>query len=133
MGRGFILTNLVLQAVLIVTVLFALWLAKRRRLKRHCLVMRIAVAVQIVLIASIMGPRLGTLVPAFRSDPKILAEFLIHHILGLIVVLLFIFFNLVMSGVIDIKMRLRPFMWTAFGLWIIVLAMGIHLYYYIWR
>ncbi len=133
MGFGFIVANLVLQAVIFVTALAAMWLAKKRRLKRHCLVMRVAVGIQIVLVAAIMGPRLGVLLPAFSNDPKLYAEFLVHHVLGLIVVLLFAFFNLVMAGVIKFAHRLRPYMWTAFGAWVVVLALGGHLYYYVWR
>ena len=49
------------------------------------------------------------------------AEIIIHHTLGVIVILLFIFFNLVLTGVVTLRPRLRPFMWTALGLWLVSL------------
>ena len=112
--------------------LAAVCLARRRRLKRHCLVMRVTVGVEVVLIAALMAPSLAAYLRNWNGWAWFTAEIVIHHILGVIAVLLFIFFNLVTTRVVSIRWRLRPFMWTAFALWIVVLAMGIHLYWYIW-
>jgi hypothetical protein len=133
MTRGLALTNIILQVLLIVTAGVAFWLARRRRLKRHCLVMRIAVGVQIILIGALMAPSLGAYVSTWSGWSRFTAEIVVHHTLGAIVVLLFIFFNLVMTGVVKYRGRLRPFMWTALVLWLASLGMGVHLYWYIWR
>jgi hypothetical protein len=133
MTRGLALTNVVIQVLLIVAAGVAFWLARSRRLKRHCLVMRIAVGVQIVLIGALMAPSLGAYVSNWNGWSRFTAEIIIHHTLGAIVVLLFIFVNLVMTGVIKYRGRLRPFMWTALVLWLASLGMGVHLYWYIWR
>ena len=133
MNPGWALTNTILQVVLIVMTLGAVWLARKRRLKRHCLVMRITIGVQIVLVAALMAPSLATYIRYWAGWSWFTAEIVIHHTLGVIVILLFIYFNLYMTGVVKVRARLRPYMWTAFGLWLIVLGMGLHLYWHIWR
>jgi hypothetical protein len=133
MTRGLALTNTILQVLLIMMAGVAFWLARRRRLKRHCLVMRIAIGVQIVLIGALMAPSLSAYVGKWSGWSRFTAEIIIHHTLGVIVVLFFIFFNLVLTGVIKYRRRLRPLMWTALVLWLTSLGMGVHLYWYIWR
>ena len=133
MTHGLALTNLILQVLLIATAGVAFWLARRRRLKRHCLVMRIAIGVQIILIGALMAPSLSAYVSNWSGWSRFTAEIIIHHTFGVIVVVLFIFFNLVMTGVVKYRGRLRPFMWTALVLWLASLGMGLHLYWYIWR
>jgi hypothetical protein len=133
MSRGLALTNLILQILLIATAGVAFWLARRRRLGRHCLVMRIAIGVQIILVGALMAPRLSVFLSNWSGWSRFTAEIIIHHTFGVIVVVLFIFFNLVMTGVVKYRGRLRPFMWTALVLWLASLGMGLHLYWYIWR
>ena len=133
MTRGLALTNVIIQCVLIVMAAAAYWLARRRRLKRHCLVMRIAVGVQIVLIAVLMVPSLAAYLRHWDGWSRFTAEIVIHHTLGAIVVLMFVFFNLAVPRVIKIRGRLRPYMYTALVLWLASLGMGIHLYLHIWR
>jgi hypothetical protein len=133
MTSGLALANLILQVALIVAAVGALSLATKRKLKRHCLVMRVAVGVQIVLIAALMAPALAARVRIWDGWSWFSAEWVIHHTLGVIVILLFIFFNLVMTGVVKFRHRLQPYMRAAFVLWVVSLVMGIHLYWYIWR
>jgi hypothetical protein len=56
------LTNVVLQCLLIASTATAVWFATRRKFNRHCLLMRVSVGVQIVLIAALMAPSLSTYV-----------------------------------------------------------------------
>jgi uncharacterized membrane protein YozB (DUF420 family) len=58
---------------------------------------------------------------------------IVHHTLGVVVVVLFVYFNLAQTGVAKSPKRLRPYMRSALVLWLLVLAMGLHLYVYIWR
>jgi hypothetical protein len=127
------LTNVILHALLIVGTLIAFWLARKRRLKTHCLVMRVAIGVEIILTGALMAPSLAAYLRNWSGWSWFTAEIVIHHILGVIVILLFIYFNLVMTGVLKLRRRLLPFMRTALALWLVVLGMGIHLYYYTWR
>jgi hypothetical protein len=132
MTAGLALTNTILQALLFVAAITAVWLAKRRRFGRHCLVMRVSVAVQIVLIAALMGPSLGAYLRNWSGWSAFTAEIIVHHALGVVVVLFFVYFNLVLTGVVKGPKRLRPYMWTAFVLWLVSLGMGLHLHVYIW-
>lgn len=133
MTSGLALASLILQVALIVVAIGGLWLAKKMRLKRHCLVMRVAVGIQIVLIAALMAPSFAERIRIWDGWSWFSAEWVIHHTLGVIVVLLFIFFNLVMTRVIKFRYRLQPYMRTAFVLWVISLATGAHMYWYLWR
>jgi hypothetical protein len=133
MTPGLALTNVILQVLLIVGTLTAFALARRRRLKIHCLVMRVMVGIEIILIAALMAPSLAAYARNWSGWSPFTAEIIIHHTLSVIVILLFIYFNLAMTGVIKLRHRLRPLMRTALGLWLVVLGMGIYLYYYIWR
>jgi hypothetical protein len=133
MTSGLALTNLVLQVALIVTALAAYLLARRRRFKRHCLVMRVSVGVQIILIAALMAPSLSAYVNHWSGWSWFTAELIVHHVLGVVVVLLFLYFNLALTGVVRSPRRLRPYMRSALVLWLVSLALGIYLYWHIWR
>jgi hypothetical protein len=133
MTRNLAITNLVIQCLLIVATAAAFWLARRRRLKRHCLIMRVSVGVQIVTIAAIMAPALNTYITHWAGWSPFMVRMVVHHTLGVIVVLLFIYFNLALTGVVRAPRRLRPYMRTALGLWLVSLGLGIYLYWYIWQ
>ena len=87
MTSSLALANVVLQVVLIAAALTAFLFARRRRLKRHCLIMRVSVGVQIVLIAALMAPSLGAYLRHWSGWSWFTAEIIIHHTLGAIVVL----------------------------------------------
>lgn len=133
MTRNLAILNVVLQMLLIVAAATAFWLAKRRRFNRHCLVMRVSLAVQIILIAALMAPSLSAHLSHWSGWSWFTAEIIVHHVLGVIVVVLFIYFNLALTGVVRSPRRLRPYMRSALVLWLVSLAMGLHLYIYIWR
>jgi hypothetical protein len=117
------LANTILQVALVVAAAVALWLAKKKRLKIHCLVMRVSVAVEIVLIAALMVPSSAAYLRAWDGWTWFTTELIIHHILGI----------LVMTGLVKFRHRLRPYMRGAFVLWVATLAVGVHLYWHIWR
>jgi hypothetical protein len=114
-------------------VLIAGYLAKfRHNLKTHCLILRVAIPLQILAIAAIMLPAMLGYI--HRGDRTTLfnAEMWIHHVLGLGVVGLWVYINLVFQGIIKGPGRLVVLMRLAFSLWIIVLLMGIYLYLVTW-
>lgn len=133
MTSSLALANTILQVVLIVAALTAFLLARRRRFNRHCLIMRVSVGVQIILVAALMAPSLSAYLRHWGGWSWFTAEIIIHHTLGVIVVLMFIYFNLALTGVVRSPRRLRPYMRSALVLWLGTLAMGLHLYVYIWR
>ena len=126
------ITNLTVQLLLIITVFVAAYLAKRRQLKNHCSIMMVAVPVQVIAIAVIMLPSMLGYVRYGQPVSYFNIEIWIHHILGLAVIALWIYINLVFRGVIKIRSRLVIPMRLAFVLWLLVLVMGLHLYVLIW-
>ena len=55
-GQTLMTVNLVVQIVLIITVFGAVYLARGKKLTKHCTVIRVAVPIQIVAILVIMLP-----------------------------------------------------------------------------
>jgi hypothetical protein len=125
--------NVILQVLLMVAALTAFWLARRRRFSRHCLIMRVSIGVEIILIAGLMAPSLAAYINTWSGWSWFTATIIIHHTLGAFVILFFIYFNLALTGVVRSPRRLRPYMRTALVLWLAMLGLGIYLYWYIWR
>ena len=131
--KTIIIVNLILQCLLFVSLLIAGYLARfRHKLKLHCLVMRIAVPVQIASIAAIMLPAMLGYVHRGNRTPLFNTAMLIHHVLGLVVVSLWIYINLVFQGIVKGRDKLAIPMRFAFFLWIIVLLLGVFLYMVTW-
>ncbi len=120
--------NLTVQLLLLITLCIAAYLAKKKKLNMNCEVMRTAVPVQIIAIAAIMLPSFlgylehGTPSYFFRT------ETLIHHTIGLAVVILWIYINLLFMGKLKTRLRLISFMRLAFILWMLALLLGLHMY-----
>jgi len=120
--------NLVVQLVLIALILGAVYLARRGRVKRHCTIVRGAVVVQIIAILIVMLPSLLGYVANVPPIPFLYPELLIHHILGLVLIAIFIYVNLEVGHVIRPIVKRKDAMWTALGVWLVALALGIILY-----
>jgi len=82
--RNVAIFNLASQAVLIGAVFVGVYLGRTRRFRQHCLLMRVLMGVQILLIGIIMGPQLVRFFPNLRGFSLFDAELLIHHVLGLV-------------------------------------------------
>jgi putative membrane protein len=124
--------NLILQAVLVLALLVAAYIAKvKRNFARHCLVLRITAPLQIVAVIFVMSASLARYlqVPNFGF---LQAELLIHHTLGVIVIALWVFVNLVFQGIVKFRGRLAILMRIAFTAWALSLAIGLHIYSVIW-
>lgn len=120
--------NLVVQLVLIALVLIAVYLARRGRLIRHCTIVRGSVVVQIITIFAVMLPSLLGYVENIPPIPILYPELLIHHILGLVLILIFIYVNLDVERVIRPIVKRKNAMRTALGVWLVSIALGIHIY-----
>jgi len=130
--KTLIAVNLIVQLSLLVALLIAAYLAKKGKFTKHCTIIRIAVIVQLLAIFVVMLPEMLGYVQTLSPTAFISIEMWIHHLLGLAVVAIFIYVNLVMMGKITIKGRLRNTMRLAFGLWFLALVSGIHIYVSIW-
>jgi putative membrane protein len=78
-----------------VTVSGAVFLAKKRNLGKHCIVMRVSVLLQIIAIAVVMLPSMLGYIENVQRDIFFNIEMLVHHTLGLIVIAIWIFINLI--------------------------------------
>ena len=124
--------NLLVQALLLLTVLVSAYLAKRKRqLIRHCKIIRVAVIAQLLAIFLMMLPSmLGYL--KTPGQAALQTEMLVHHGLGVLVILLWVYINLVVMGRVRVVWRLAMFMRAALLIWILVFLLGLHLYFQIY-
>ena len=126
------IVNLTIQVLLIMTVSGAVFLVKKRNLGKHCVVMRVAVLLQIIAIAGVMLPSMLGYIENEQRSIFFNMEMLVHHTLGLIVIAIWIYINLVFAGVMRIRVRLETAMRLALASWILTLIIGLHMYLLIW-
>ena len=124
--------NLTVQVLLIMSVSAAVFLVKKRNLGKHCVVMRVAVLLQIIAIASVMLPSMLGYIENEQRSIFFNMEMLVHHTLGLIVIAIWIYINLVFAEVMKIRVRLETAMRLALASWILSLIIGLHMYLLIW-
>ena len=124
--------NLTVQVLLIMSVSGAVFLVKKRNLGKHCVVMRVAVLLQIIAIASVMLPSMLGYIENEQRSIFFNMEMLVHHTLGLIVIAIWIYINLVFAEVMRIRVRLETAMRLALASWILSLIIGLHMYLLIW-
>lgn len=86
--------NLVVQILLIITVFGAVYLARTKKLVKHCTVIRVANLVQIMAIFVVMLPSMLSIIGNVPSLPFFYPEVLIHHSLGLVLIGLWVYINL---------------------------------------
>jgi len=120
--------NLVVQLALIALVIGAVYSARRGRVIRHCTIVRGTVVVQIITILAIMLPSLLGYVENVPPIPFLYPELLIHHILGLVLIAIFVYVNLEVGRVIRPVVKRKNAMRTALGVWLIAIALGINIY-----
>src|SRR5690606_15958302 len=116
--------NLILQLALFIALIYALLLARRREFKRHCLMLRMAFAAQILAILLLMSPAMGILLEQERPTSFLVAEIFLHHALGLAVIPFFIYINLVYEKRLSPRFSMRSAMQVAAGMWVASLLMG---------
>lgn len=127
------LVNFIVQIALMGVVVYAGYLAGKRNLRKHCTVMRIAVALQILATIAVMGPSfLGHTVNHGALPPWFFAEIVTHAVMGLAIIGIWVFVNLARTGVIKVRWRLQGIMRVAFFLWSAVFAIGMHMYLLLW-
>lgn len=124
--------NFILQITLMGMLFFAIYLARKRKLTKHCTIMRIAVPVQIAAIAVVMLPSFLGYVTSGVPVTLFYIEMISHGVLGLAVLAIWIFVNLAQMGLIRVRRRLLTPMRIALGLWLVSFAIGAHMYFTLW-
>jgi len=131
--RNVAIFNLAAQVLLIVGVFVGAWLGSRRKFGRHCLLMRVLMGVQILLIGVIMAPQLGRYVRDWSGFSGFTTELIVHHVLGIVALALWIYINLALTGVVKAPRRYTWFMRSALVAWVVSLALGVRLFWYLWQ
>ena len=126
--RTLVALNITVQIILALALAGSIYLAKKRSLKRHCAAMRIMVPVQILAILGIMLPAMSGYLNQPAGSAILVYEILIHHALGLGVVVFWIYINLVFLRYVKPFLRLKPTMQMAAAFWILSLILGVHIY-----
>ncbi len=126
--RTLVSVNLVIQTVLIAAVSVAAYFAKRRQLQVHCRILRVAVPLQALSFLSIMLPAMMGYFPLGERGLLLAIEIPVHVFLGLMVILLWTYVNLVVKGAVRSWGRLANTMRLAFASWLICSFIGVHEY-----
>lgn len=125
--KALAMANLGIQIFLIAFVFQAVYFVKKGEPLKHCTMVRIAVPLQVLAIIAVMLP---SLLGYIKIEPFGIfkAELLIHHTLGLLVVVLWIYINLAYGNIIKMTRNFRIFMRAALVLWVLALVLGLHIY-----
>jgi len=90
--------------------------------------MRIAVPVQILAVMGVMLPSMYGYLRNTSISPLFGSEILIHHTLGLGVMVLWVYINLIFMRIIGPGIKIRTVMRTALVFWAASMLLGLHLY-----
>jgi uncharacterized membrane protein YozB (DUF420 family) len=122
--------NLVLQSLLVAALMVAVYLVKKKRdLKIHCLIIRIAVPVQVISILGVMLPSMLGYIGNGQTSLFRAIEILAHHTLGLVVIALWVYVSILFRRLPGALARMVTAMKLAFWLWLVVFLVGLHIYF----
>ena len=118
--------NLVIQFVLLNLLFFAALLVKKGDVNKHCNYIKIAVLLQLAAVFIFMLPSF----PGYIVSNGSMLDFIkfFHHVLGSVLVGLWIYVNLVYSRYIRWPGNFRSIMRIAFALWILAFFIGAYIY-----
>lgn len=122
------LINLSVQLLLILLLNYATFLAKKRDLHKHCTIIRIAAFIQIAAIVAVMWESMIGYLGNDAPDILFNTELLIHHSLGILLIILWIYINLVYARYIRLRGNLRNIMKLAYIVWTFTFIIGLHIY-----
>ena len=118
--------NLVIQFVLLNLLFFAALLVKKGDVNKHCNYIKIAVLLQLAAVFIFMLPSFPGYIVSNGSMLDLVIIF--HHVLGSVLVGLWIYVNLVYSRYIRWPGNFRSIMRIAFALWILAFFIGAYIY-----
>ncbi len=127
--RTLAVINITVQLVLLAFVFGAVYLARRGRVVRHCAIQRGTLLAQLIAILSFMLPTLLGFIQNVPSLPLFYPELLVHHSFGLIVVGMWVYINLDVSRRIKQLIKRKTAMRIVLGVWLVTIALGLHIYY----
>ena len=122
-----IIGNIGLQLFILLLLAFSSYLARSKKVKLHCSLMGTALFLQLLTIVFVMSPSFSAL-SGIQISSQLMLELWVHHIAGLLVMLLVIYINLAVKG--SMKFLGEPYrlMRPVALLWFLVLLGGMHIY-----
>jgi putative membrane protein len=111
--------NFLFQALLLIVLFAGIGYARRHKVPSHCKIMKVAAFVQVLLIIFFMYP-------AMQRPDVGLAVFL-HHVTGLVAVLLAVYIWLVFSGKLRERLDRMMAMKLTVVFWVFSYLMGIYI------
>jgi hypothetical protein len=134
MQLNLMLLNMLVQIAIIAVVAVTSYLQIKRKMnvKKHCTLFRWLVPVQILTIVLFMLLPTINYVGAGGVSLLFKIEVIVHHTLGLIVVAIWIWVNLVQMRIIKHRGRLKNYMLTALAAWVLAFLIGLHIYAFLY-
>jgi len=123
--KTLVMINLTVQILLMILLSYSSFIVRKKDLRKHCSINRIAVVIQIAAILFFMLPSmLGFVKNGILFD----LEILFHHTLGIVLIGLWIYINLAYSRIIKVPDNFKLFMRSAYILWTLAFIIGLHIY-----
>jgi hypothetical protein len=126
--KNLAIINLTIQIFFVILLSYAAFLAKKMDLRKHCKIIRIAVFLQIAAIGAVMLPSMLGYIENGAPGVLFNTEILFHHTMGILVIGLWTYINLVYAKIIRWPGNFKSIMRSAFVLWILAFIIGMHLY-----
>jgi putative membrane protein len=126
--KNLAIINLSVQLFLILLLNYATFLAKKRDLHKHCIIIRIATGIQIAAIVAVMWESMVGYLVNDAQDKLFNMELLIHHSLGILLILLWVYINLVFARIIRSRGNFKNAMKLAYIVWTFTFILGLHIY-----
>lgn len=120
--------NLTIQLFLVILLSYAAFVARKKDLRKHCKIIRIAVLLQIAAIGAVMLPSMLGYIENGAPGVLFNTEILFHHTMGILVIGLWTYINLVYAKIIRWPGNFKSIMRSAYVLWILAFIIGMHLY-----
>jgi len=126
--KNLAIINLTIQIFVVILLSYAAFLAKKVDLRKHCRIIRIAVFLQIAAIGAVMLPSMLGYIENGAPGVLFNTEILFHHTMGILVLGLWTYINLVYAKIIRWPGNFKSIMRSAYVLWILAFIIGLHLY-----
>jgi putative membrane protein len=130
--RTFALLHLIVQFLIILTVIMGVYLFRKGKIRNHCKIMPAALVVQILTVVFIMAPAMSRYVEGIIPNLLFNIELWVHHIVGLVVILLGGYIYLGFRKKTKFAVNRTKLMKFTFWMWILTFLIGLHLYLMLW-
>lgn len=122
-----IFAHIELQFFILLLLVFSSYMAHSRKMNIHCSLMGAALFLQFLTVVFVMYPSFSSF-SGMQTSSQLLVELWVHHIAGILVMLLVIYINLAVKGSVHFLGEPYRLMRPVALLWFLVLLGGMHIY-----